>query len=141
MNRLPRIARLGLALALGIAGVVGARHLAFASDHQDTADVELNPSEDMTDFYAFPGATSDRTTLVLNSWPVITPAQVMPKKGRIVMMPTTSTATCATLPSRVAASRLMRPRLSARLVQRFATRAIMRATTRTARPHITLNRF
>ena len=75
MNRFPRSARLGLALAIGIAGVLGARHLAFASDHQDTADVELNPSQDMTDFYAFPGATSDRITLVLNSWPVITPAQ------------------------------------------------------------------
>lgn len=75
MNRFPRSARLGLALGLGIAGVLGARQLAHASDHQDTADVELNPSQDMTDFYAFPGATSDRITLVLNSWPVITPAQ------------------------------------------------------------------
>ena len=75
MKTFPRSARLGLALAVGIAGVLGARHVAFASDHQDTADVELNPSQDMTDFYAFPGATSDRTVLVLNSWPVITPAQ------------------------------------------------------------------
>jgi hypothetical protein len=75
MNRLPRTARLGLALALGVAGVLGVRHLAYASDHQDTADVELNPSQDMTDFYAFPGATSDRIALVLNSWPLITPAQ------------------------------------------------------------------
>lgn len=75
MNRFPRTARLGLAVAIGIAGVIGARHLAHASDHQDTADVELNPSQDMTDFYAFPGATNDRITLVLNSWPVITPAQ------------------------------------------------------------------
>ncbi len=75
MNRLSRTARLGLALALGVAGVLGVRHLAYASDHQDTADVELNPSQDMTDFYAFPGATSDRIALVLNSWPLITPAQ------------------------------------------------------------------
>ena len=75
MNRIPRSVRLGLAAALAIAGILGARHLAFASDHQDTADVELNPSQDMTDFYAFPGATADRITLVLNSWPVITPAQ------------------------------------------------------------------
>lgn len=75
MNRFPRTARLGLAVAIGLAGILGARHLAYASDHQDTADVELNPSQDMTDFYAFPGATSDRTALVLNSWPVITPAQ------------------------------------------------------------------
>jgi hypothetical protein len=75
MNRIPRSARLGLAVAIGIAGILGARQVAHASDHQDTADVELNPSQDLTDFYAFPGATADRTVLVLNSWPVITPAQ------------------------------------------------------------------
>lgn len=75
MKRFSSSARLGLALVIGVAGVIGVRHLAYASDHQDTADVELNPSQDMTDFYAFPGATSDRIALVLNSWPVITPAQ------------------------------------------------------------------
>ena len=32
MKTFPRSARLGLALALGIAGLLGARHLAFASD-------------------------------------------------------------------------------------------------------------
>ena len=75
MNRIPRFVRLGLAVAVGIAGVLGARRVARASDHQDTADVELNPSQDLTDFYVFPGSTPDRTVLVLNSWPVITPAQ------------------------------------------------------------------
>jgi hypothetical protein len=75
MNRFRRSARLGVAVAIGIAGLLGARQIARASDHQDTADVELNPSQDLTDFYAFPGATADRTVLVLNSWPVITPAQ------------------------------------------------------------------
>ena len=75
MNRIRRSARLGVAVAIGIAGLLGARQIARASDHQDTADVELNPSQDLTDFYAFPGATADRTVLVLNSWPVITPAQ------------------------------------------------------------------
>ena len=75
MNPSRRSARLGLALAVGIAGILGARQIARASDHQDTADVELNPSQDLTDFYAFPGATADRMVLVLNSWPVITPAQ------------------------------------------------------------------
>ncbi|MEO8479359.1 MAG: DUF4331 family protein [Gemmatimonadota bacterium] len=45
-----------------------------ASDHQDTADVELNPTMDMTDFYAFPGSSPDRMVLVLNSQPAITPA-------------------------------------------------------------------
>lgn len=75
MTRFPRSARLGLAVAIGIAGILGARQVARASDHQDTADVELNPSQDLTDFYAFPGATPDRAVLVLNSWPLITPAQ------------------------------------------------------------------
>ena len=30
----------------------------IGSDHQDTPEVELNPKQDMTDVYAFPG--SDR---------------------------------------------------------------------------------
>ena len=50
----------------------------LASDHQDTADVELNPSMDMTDVYAFPGASSDRIALVLNSWALLTPAEAQP---------------------------------------------------------------
>ena len=74
MIHFTRSARLGLAAALGVAGLLGARHLAQASDHQDTADVELNPSQDMTDFYAFPGAASGRIAMVLNSHPFITPA-------------------------------------------------------------------
>src|SRR6266702_1259117 len=58
--------------ALGTAGVI---KLARGSDHQDTPDVELNPASDMTDVYAFPGSSPDRTVLVLNSWAFITPAQ------------------------------------------------------------------
>ena len=74
MTRINRTARLGIAAAAGIATLIGARQLVLASDHQDTADVELNPTQDMTDFYVFPAATAGRTVLVLNSQPAITPA-------------------------------------------------------------------
>ena len=71
--RLARLAFAVLAVAgLGTAGVI---KLARGSDHQDTPDVELNPAADMTDVYAFPGASPGRTVLVLNSWAFITPAQ------------------------------------------------------------------
>lgn len=67
-----------LAVVVTAIGVgVGAKRV-LASDHQDTADVELNPSMDMTDVYAFPGATSDRIALVLNSWALLTPAEAQP---------------------------------------------------------------
>ena len=56
-------------------GTLGVIKLARGSDHQDTPDVELNPASDMTDVYAFPGSSADRTVLVLNSWAFITPAQ------------------------------------------------------------------
>ena len=49
--------------------------VAIASDHQDSPDVELNPSQDMTDVYAFPSPTAGRIVLVLNSRPFLTPAQ------------------------------------------------------------------
>ena len=63
--------------ALAATALVGAAGIgvARASDHQDNPVVEASPATDMTDVYAFPGATSDRITLVLNSWPFITPAQ------------------------------------------------------------------
>jgi hypothetical protein len=48
---------------------------AAASDHQDNPLVELNPSLDMTDVYAFPGSAPGRVALVLNSWAFLTPAQ------------------------------------------------------------------
>ena len=63
----------GLVVALGV-GVLTTRHV-LASDHQDSPDVELNPSMDMTDFYAFPGSSSSRIALVLNSWAFLTPAE------------------------------------------------------------------
>lgn len=73
MTTLTRPVRLGLAVALGIGGLLGGYRLATASDHQDTADVELNPTQDMTDFYAFP-TTAGRIALVLNSQPFIAPS-------------------------------------------------------------------
>ena len=41
---------------LALTGVAGAAGLAIGSDHQDTAEVEMNPKLDMTDVYAFPGS-------------------------------------------------------------------------------------
>ena len=59
--------------ALSLVGVAGVR-AARASDHQDNPLVELNPAMDMSDFYAFPGATADRIVLVMNTRPLLTPA-------------------------------------------------------------------
>ena len=73
INALGRRA-LALATVLALAGAVGIR-AARASDHQDNPLVELNPSMDMSDFYAFPGSAADRVVLVLNSRPLLTPAQ------------------------------------------------------------------
>ena len=68
--------RLALATFAAVA-LVGAAGIgvARASDHQDSPGVEGSPAVDMTDVYAFPGSSADRITLVLNSWPFITPAQ------------------------------------------------------------------
>jgi hypothetical protein len=70
------IPRRAIAALIAVAGLaVAGIGVARASDHQDNPLVELNPSMDMTDVYAFPGATPDRVVLVLNSWAFITPAQ------------------------------------------------------------------
>jgi hypothetical protein len=65
-------------LAAGVviltAGAGGAG-LAIGSDHQDTPFVELNPKTDMTDVYAFPGASPGRIALVMNTRAFLTPAQ------------------------------------------------------------------
>jgi hypothetical protein len=58
-----------LVASLGVAGI------AFASDHQDTPEVELSPRMDINDVYAFPGSSPDRTVLVLTTSSPITPAQ------------------------------------------------------------------
>ena len=61
-----------LAAAVLVAGAgIG---VARASDHQDNPLVELNPAMDMTDVYAFPGASPDRVVLVMNSSAFLTPA-------------------------------------------------------------------
>ncbi len=62
-------------VALVIAASVDVIRYARGSDHQDTPDVELNPAQDMTDVYVFPGSSPDRIVLVMDSWPFLTPAQ------------------------------------------------------------------
>ncbi len=58
---------------LALTGVAGAAGLAIGSDHQDTAEVEMNPKLDMTDVYAFPGSAPGRIVLVMNSRAFLTP--------------------------------------------------------------------
>jgi hypothetical protein len=52
--------------ALVIAGALTAGAV-FASDHQDTPEVELNPRMDINDVYAFPGASTDRIALIMTT--------------------------------------------------------------------------
>ena len=63
------LAALALLAASSIAG------LAVASDHQDTAEVELNPKQDLTDVYVFPGSAPGRIVLVMNTRAFLTPAE------------------------------------------------------------------
>src|SRR4029077_5699489 len=58
-----------------VAAAAGIGRLAVGSDHQDTPLVELNPTQDMTDVYAFPASAPGRIVLVMNSWAFLTPAQ------------------------------------------------------------------
>jgi hypothetical protein len=61
-----RTARVSAALAaVAVLGVVAQR--AYASDHQDTPEVELSPRMDINDVYAFPGSSADRIALVLTT--------------------------------------------------------------------------
>src|SRR5580658_8069432 len=69
----PRMLAAALVVAGLLAGGLIARR-AIASDHQDSPEVELNPASDMTDFYAFPGATAGNIVLVMDSWAFLTPA-------------------------------------------------------------------
>ena len=62
-----------LAVVVTATGLLVERSL--ASDHQDTADVELNPAMDMTDVYAFPGSAPDGSRWCSNSWAFLTPAE------------------------------------------------------------------
>jgi hypothetical protein len=63
------LAGIALLAAGGIAGV------ALASDHQDTAEVELNPKQDLTDVYVFPGSAPGRIVLAMNTRAFLTPAE------------------------------------------------------------------
>ena len=64
--RTRRPLRGALLAALGVAVLaVGAR--VYASDHQDTPEVELNPRMDINDVYAFPGASADRIAFVVTT--------------------------------------------------------------------------
>lgn len=67
---LPFLSRRALrTMAFAAAGtaalVIGQR--VYASDHQDTPEVELSPRMDINDVYAFPGASADRIALVLTT--------------------------------------------------------------------------
>jgi Domain of unknown function (DUF4331) len=53
----------------------GAARLAIGSDHQDTPFVELNPKSDLTDVYAFPGASAGRIVLAMNTRAFLTPGE------------------------------------------------------------------
>jgi hypothetical protein len=69
--------RLGLAAsALALVGAASmglALRSSFASDHQDTPEVELHPRLDINDVYAFPGSSPDRLALVLTTSSPIPP--------------------------------------------------------------------
>jgi hypothetical protein len=60
-------------IVLTAAGV--AAGVAIGSDHQDTPFVELNHKSDLTDVYAFPGATAGRIVLAMDTRAFLTPAQ------------------------------------------------------------------
>lgn len=63
-NRRPLRAALFAALGVVVLAV-GSR--VYASDHQDTPEVELNPRMDINDVYAFPGASADRIAFVVTT--------------------------------------------------------------------------
>jgi hypothetical protein len=56
--------------ALLVAGVAATL---FASDHQDTPEVELSPRMDINDVYAFPGEGTDRIALAMTTSSPIVP--------------------------------------------------------------------
>ena len=59
VHRVTLFAVVALAVAGGVATL-------SASDHVDTAEVELSPRLDLNDVYAFPGSTDGRIVLVMN---------------------------------------------------------------------------
>ena len=61
-----RSLRVTAALAVGVVALaIGTR--VYASDHQDTPEVELSPRMDINDVYAFPGSSADRIALILTT--------------------------------------------------------------------------
>lgn len=68
-RRGPAIAAALVVAGLATAGVVK------ASDHQDTPTVELSPSFDINDVYAFPSPVSGRTVLAVSTSSPITPVR------------------------------------------------------------------
>lgn len=69
------IGRRALVAGALMAAAAAIGRLAAGSDHQDTPLVELNPAQDMTDVYAFPGSVPGRIVLAMNTWAFLTPAQ------------------------------------------------------------------
>jgi uncharacterized protein DUF4331 len=67
--------RKAAAAGLVVLAGAGGAGLAIGSDHQDTPFVELNPKTDLTDVYAFPGATPGRIALAMDTRAFLTPAQ------------------------------------------------------------------
>lgn len=64
----PRVSRRFVALTILAAGATAgltAKGL-VGSDHVDTAEVELSPTLDLNDVYAFPGSSDDRIVLVMD---------------------------------------------------------------------------
>lgn len=55
------------AIVVVAVGAATAAQRVYASDHQDTPEVELNPRSDINDVYAFPGSSADRIALVLTT--------------------------------------------------------------------------
>lgn len=61
-----RLLRNAALAVVGVAALVVGQRV-YASDHQDTPEVELNPRMDINDVYAFPGASADRIALVMTT--------------------------------------------------------------------------
>ena len=66
-NLLKRGRYLPIVLAAGIGASIAGIGALLASDHQDTPEVELNPTMDINDVYAFPGSTADRVALIVTT--------------------------------------------------------------------------
>jgi hypothetical protein len=58
---------LPIVLAAGVVASFAGIGALLASDHQDTPEVELNPTMDINDVYAFPGSSADRVVLIMTT--------------------------------------------------------------------------